>query len=285
MRDLLAEHLPAYRDTEITRLGTGLDNASYLICDELVVRVRSADDTVSGDADPEFQVAVEAAVLAVVARHVSPAVPEPLVVADGVLVYRMLPGTPLISLSPAPSTHDIGDALGRLLAELHAIPFAELPLGVTVDEEPLEDWLAGAQECFAIARNRIPDHHRASVEQFLRSPVPPGPIESVFGHNDLGAEHVLIDPDHGIVTGVIDWSDAGFADPAIDLGLILRDLGPTGYAAAQSHITVADRQALHVRAVFYARCRALEDLLFGLGRNRSEYVANSVRAMRWLFPV
>ena len=95
---------------------------------------------------------------------------------------------------------------------------------------------------------------------------------------------MLIDTGSGTVTGVIDWSDAGFADPAIDIGLVLRDLGPAGNAAAQSHIAVADRKALHVRALLYARCRALEDLVFGRERDRSEYIANSVAALRWLFP-
>ncbi len=284
VRDLIATHLPQYRDIEITRLGTGLDNVSYLVGGELVIRVRSADDIGSGDADPQSEVGIEAAVLAVVARHVSPAVPEPLVAADGMLVYRMLGGSPLITALPVPSSDRVGHALGRLLAELHAIPVAELPPGVHLDEDPLEEWLGEAQECFATSRETIPDHHRLRILQFLKSPVPPEPTESVFGHNDLGAEHVLIDPRSGTVTGVIDWSDAGFADPAIDLGLILRDLGPTGYAAAQSHITVADSAALQVRALFYARCRALEDVLFGREQGRSEYISNAVRAMQWLFP-
>jgi aminoglycoside phosphotransferase (APT) family kinase protein len=42
----------------------------------------------------------------------------------------------------------------------------------------------------------------------------------VFSHNDLGIEHVLIDPGTWTVTGIIDWSDAAIVDPAIDFGLL-----------------------------------------------------------------
>jgi hypothetical protein len=44
-----------------------------------------------------------------------------------------------------------------------------------------------------------------------------------FCHMDLGIEHVLVD--RNVVSGVIDWGDADFADPAYDFGLLYRDCG------------------------------------------------------------
>ena len=38
------------------------------------------------------------------------------------------------------------------------------------------------------------------------------------------------------------------------------------------------------RAVFYARCRVLEDLAYGLQRGRDKYLDKSLAAMAWLFP-
>jgi aminoglycoside phosphotransferase (APT) family kinase protein len=38
-----------------------------------------------------------------------------------------------------------------------------------------------------------------------------------FCHNDLGIEHVLVDPTTLKITAIIDWTDAAVADPAYDL--------------------------------------------------------------------
>jgi aminoglycoside phosphotransferase (APT) family kinase protein len=77
----------------------------------------------------------------------------------------------------------------------------------------------------------------------------------VFCHNDLGIEHVLVAPDSGAITGVIDWSDAALTDPARDFGLVHRDLGPAALAAALTNYPAGDTAALRERAAFYAAVR------------------------------
>ena len=86
-----------------------------------------------------------------------------------------------------------------------------------------------------------------------------------FCPNDLGTEHVLVAEGGSAVTGVIDWTDAAIADPARDLALIYRDLGPEVFELTLAHydggrFDEADRE----RAVFYARCKLLEDVAYGL---------------------
>jgi aminoglycoside phosphotransferase (APT) family kinase protein len=105
----------------------------------------------------------------------------------------------------------------------------------------------------------------------------------VLCHDDLGIEHVLADGD-GAVTGVIDWSDAAVADPAGDLGRILRDLGPGALDAALAALAPDDPEAVGERAVLRARCGALEDLAYGLGEGRPAYVDKVLVALPWLFP-
>jgi aminoglycoside phosphotransferase (APT) family kinase protein len=88
-----------------------------------------------------------------------------------------------------------------------------------------------------------------------------------------------------MVTGVIDWGDAAIVDPAIDFGLLYRDLGPAADAAMGSYRTeVNDLVALQERAVFYARCSVFEDLAYGLQTGRDRYVDKSLAALAWLFP-
>ena len=74
---------------------------------------------------------------------------------------------------------------------------------------------------------------RRLVEAFLDAESPAGGWTPVFSHNDLGIEHVLVDPDTWTVTRIIDWSDAQIVDPAVDFGVLYRDLGPA--AAIRRH--------------------------------------------------
>lgn len=39
-------------------------------------------------------------------------------------------------------------------------------------------------------------------------------------HNDLWAEHILVDPRSGSVSGIIDWGDAVISDPAVDFASV-----------------------------------------------------------------
>ena len=87
----------------------------------------------------------------------------------------------------------------------------------------------------------------------------------------------------GAVTGVIDWSDAAVADPAGDLGRIHRDLGPAALDAALAALRPADPAGVRERAVFRARCGAVEDLAYGLDEDRPAYVTKVMVALSWLF--
>ena len=128
--------------------------------------------------------------------------------------------------------------------------------------------------------------HRPVVEAFLDAPPPADGYALAFSHNDLGIEHVLIDPVEWTVTGIIDWSDAAIVDPACDFGLLYRDLGPAAFRVAIRcyRTDVNDVAALTKRAVFYARCSVFEDLAYGIETGRDKYVDKCLAAMEWLFP-
>jgi aminoglycoside phosphotransferase (APT) family kinase protein len=157
---------------------------------------------------------------------------------------------------------------------------------VGIDYQPLAQWQREAAETYAAVAGEVLLVHRRVVEAFLAAPPPAEGWTPVFSHNDLGIEHVLVDPGAGMVTGVIDWGDAAIVDPAIDFGLLYRDLGPAADAAMGSYRTeVNDLVALQERAVFYARCSVFEDLAYGLQTGRDRYVDKSLAALAWLFPV
>ena len=277
VRAVLADYLPAHPAVSVQRFDSGLDNIAFRVDDELIVRFRRDDP---GGVDRE------AALLAVVA-DVSPLpVPEPLIVdpARGVLAYRILPGVPLLELPiPSPAAVEgIAEALGGLLAALHAVPAERVAGLVELDNDPLPQWLAEAGTTWPAVAPHVPVERRPAVERWLADPPPDTAVTTVFSHQDLGIEHVLVDPVTWAVRGIIDWSDAAIGDPAYDLGLILRDLGPRGLDAALRDRGGADA-ALRDRAVFHARCGLIENLAYGLQSDRRAYVDKSLAAMAWLF--
>ena len=83
------------------------------------------------------------------------------------------------------------------------------------------------------------------------------------------------------LTGIIDWSDAAIADPARDLGLLLRDLG-VGVAEGILRRMGGDVTTL-TRAVFYSRCGLVEDLAYGLQASRPQYVAHALARFDEMF--
>ena len=81
----------------------------------------------------------------------------------------------------------------------------------------------------------------------------------------------MVDVETNTVTDIIDWTDAAIADPARDLALIFRDLGPEVFELTlvhyEGHFDDADRE----RAVFYARCKLLEDITYGVRTGARSY--------------
>jgi len=270
----------------VTPLGEGLDHVTYDVDGELVVRF-------AREPDPE-RLDRETRLLAAMARVSPLPVPEPvLAVPDlGCLAYPRLPGVPLLELAP-PRPAAIAATLGAFLAALHGVSTASMAGLVDVDDVPLAEWRREAAAAYPDVAPHLPPEHRRPVEAFLEAPPPTDAAAdaAVLSHDDLGIEHVLVDPRTWSVTGVIDWSDAAITDPARDFGRIHRDLGPESLGAAlDAHAAAArgtaghDHDALRDRARFHARCGLLEDLAYGLDTGRRAYVDKSLAALAWLFP-
>jgi aminoglycoside phosphotransferase (APT) family kinase protein len=252
-RQSLRVHAPELAGAALAELGRGLDNTAFRAGD-LVLRVAGGADVLR-----------EARLLEVVAARVPIPVPR-IRFADrtaGVLAYPLLPGRPLLGRDPPAG---LARRLGAFLRELHAIdPAAVAGLAPVEDTHP-GDWLQDLDGPAHLLRT-------------LRAEAPePGP-RSVLAHADLGAEHIL---EHaGMITGVIDWTDAAVTDPALDFARPLRDFGPDFLAdllAAYGGPPGPD--SLSARILFFARCAALEDLAYG----REEYTRAAERSLAWLFP-
>lgn len=261
IRALLSRHLPGCEVRSVGRLGKGMDNVAYEVNGELIVRKsKEADPAVRSESTRR-----EAALLAMVSELSTLPVPEP-VFSDaeaGVLAYAKLPGLPLMD-HPVAEPARLAPALGGFLGRLHRTPLEKIGPLVERDTYPLTAWREDAERDYRRIAEHLPTAARRPVEDFFGRTPPDEPRAAAFCHNDLGAEHVLVDVGANTVTGIIDWTDAAIADPARDLTPTYRDLGPEVFeltlAQYEGRFDEADRE----RAVFYARCKLLEDIAYGL---------------------
>jgi aminoglycoside phosphotransferase (APT) family kinase protein len=277
---LLARHLPGYEVRSLAELGGGLDNIVYEVNRDLVVRFsREADHAVR-----RGSIEREVAVLTRVTELSTLPVPE-LVFADpeaGFLAYTKLPGVPLHE-HPVPEPSRLAAPLGRFLSGLHRAPLEAFEDLVPRDTGPLTAWLSEAEEDYRDIATHLPAPARARVEDFLAHPPPAEPRAVAFCHNDLGAEHVLVAVEASRLTGVIDWTDAAIADPAHDLALIYRDLGPRVFDLTLTHYECDSDHSERERSLFYARCALLEDIAYGLRSGERVYAEAGLAHLDWTF--
>jgi aminoglycoside phosphotransferase (APT) family kinase protein len=264
IRALLARHLPDVEVRSVTESGQGLDNEVYEVNEEFIIRGGKAADPVATRREVDL--------LAVVRELATVAVPE-VVFADfeqGVIAYRKLPGEPL-NQHPVPEPAPLAASLGRLLSALHSAPAEELRELAPLDLYPAPTLLVDAGLDYRDVEQHVPEEQRPLVEAFLRGIPPDEPVSPRFCHNDLGAEHLLVDPRTSTLTGVIDWTDAAVTDPAHDFALIYRDLGPAVFEQTVSHYDLDFDETDRARVLFYARCALIEDLAYGLSTGPRHY--------------
>jgi hypothetical protein len=158
---------------------------------------------------------------------------------DGVVLYPLVPGTPLSQLLRAPGqeTDRLLRETGGALAALHRTPldiielqphsFAKEIKGIVSASEHVHPLLPAA----GAAITAILDRARALHERLPQEP--PG-----FAYGDFKADHLWVTPD-GLT--LIDFDTCYLFDPAIDLGKFLADLqwwydgyGQPGVAEAQA---------------------------------------------------
>lgn len=230
----------------------------------------------------------EARLLAAIRPRLPLAVPRVLQVDDDTLVMERLGGHSLLTRLPdLPECHRrrLAAELGRFVAAVATLPLGDVAHLVPVEVPDLEALRTEAAGAVRSHVGAVPPTRRSAVLRFLARACPPPPRHLHLTHHDLGAEHVFVQGEPVRVTGIIDWSDAVIGDPAHDLGLVLRDLGTSAGSEAYPAFLAAgvNSEGLMVRALFYARVKALEDLAFGLEQPSRPHLANAVRAIDDLF--
>ena len=135
--------------------------------------------------------------------------------------YPFLSGEQLMNLDlPNMSSARLAAQLGGFLGYVHNFESSSLPGHAQLGAgDSMPDVREEALDMLQHVRSRAPravfDRCRSFLADPNRLPSPySGQLRLV--HNDLGDEHILVDPQRHIVTGVIDWGGLVLGDPAKD---------------------------------------------------------------------
>lgn len=235
-RSLIEEQFPGLDASSTRRVGSGWDNAVWLVEERWAFRFPRRKIAVP-------LVARELAVLPRVAPLLPVPVPVPTFVGQETtrfprpfFAYRSLHGVePADARLSEDERVSIGAELGRFLRVLHARETLEavdparlLPVDINGRADMATRVPRARENLAKLGELELWTAPVAAVERILTSAeaLPPTTSELVLVHGDLHLRHVLVEG--GSISGVIDWGDVCRADPCIDLMLVWSLLTPAG---------------------------------------------------------
>jgi aminoglycoside phosphotransferase (APT) family kinase protein len=287
VRAIIRSQFPDVGAQDVRWLGEGYDSTAFEVDRRWVFRFPKRRDV-------EQQLLVESRILPVLAETS----PLPLPVfryhgSPGELFPRHYVGYPRIggelAIRIAPEATPFRafvDPIARFLSWLHAYPVDDAAAHGVPDVPPaglLDEAAEDAVEDLSHVERVSPEGETAPWRRFLGTP-PRAGTESAprLVHGDLAAEHVLVDVTARTVTGIIDWSEIGIGDVAVDLAALFHWGGPTFAAAVLRQYDLPIDSALLHRARYLAACRGAADVTFGIATDRPEYVHAGLRALHYV---
>jgi aminoglycoside phosphotransferase (APT) family kinase protein len=190
--------------------------------------------------------------------------------------YEFIEGRPLIELSAGDiDVPGLGARIGAALGRVHGLrPWP--PPRIYRDHFPsyVVDF---RRELDAIAEV-LPNTLVAAMQRLMVHPEPPFEGQPTFSHADLGTEHILVDPT-GSPTGIIDWGDAEWGDPRVDLVGLWAWAGDGVVAAALDAMTLQLDDDDWARLRYRGACICVGQAFYGHRAGRPDLLET---AIRWL---
>ncbi len=272
LRVMLADAGFDHPDAEIAFLGDGCDHDNYLVDRQWVFRLPKT---------PEHEVRLdcEAALLSMLeAKTVRvPRPAGPFASAAWPLrysVYRFLEGTSA-DTAEAIDVSSATEALAGLLAELHSIDVQNaLALGLPREHDPVRGWLNAVQRGAPVLGDVMVHIPRERLDPTDL----PEPLGEVVLHNDLWAEHILVD-ETGRVSAVIDWGDAAIGEPALDYAGLLAWQGRAFLTETLERAGISWNEGDITRAHFFAVTAALHSIALGRQMHKPGWVRSGEVAL------
>jgi len=177
--------------------------------------------------------------------------------------YPRIPGRPLHADDASPATFE---RLREALGELHTFPVdraAEL-VGAGSPEGAWRRhydrlWPIIEQHALPVIEPSVADEVRVAFSAFVERI---DTLPHCLVHNDLGLEHLLVDPSTNDLTGMIDFEDATIGDPAIDVVPLRAAFGREAVAQIFRGRDIGDR--VDERLHFYRWMGSVHAIIYGV---------------------
>jgi aminoglycoside 2''-phosphotransferase len=202
----------------------------------------------------------EAEVTGLIRNFIALPLPEVVLVDQNTIKREYIKGSPLYRNALLKSDHHTQDTvamqMGAFLEQLHSIPVKKAK-NARIEESRMnlarEDWLT---ELEALER-KISPYCTNYVKEYLKQIIRPiisdedfFAFQPVLIHGDLTPAHILIDLESRKINGIIGFTNAGFGDPAYDIGMLLDHLGESFIRRLSRYYQISP--ACMERARFYA---------------------------------
>lgn len=200
----------------------------------------------------------EVQLLTMLQGKITTQIPVPLYYAENFLVYKKIPGSPLIAYAFYRLGHKQRSKLileiAQFLSELHK---ALTPEEIASLQLKKSDWPWSFEK---LQEHRHHIHDNKDLSEVFDSIMSiykdelAIPSEPTLIHNDMSIKNIIVDPLTGQLRGVIDFSDIACDDPNLDLRM--RRENPIDYVKAvnfvYSMINTTEQNAQKMYAYFFA---------------------------------
>jgi aminoglycoside 2''-phosphotransferase len=198
--------------------------------------------------------------------------------------HQLIDGVPLAGEHVTPvRADDIARQLGQFLSALHRFPIERAArLGVPACDEA--GWRRRFEDQYTqIQRQALPLLAPTAQARITRAWQAFLTDETHFRvaliHHDLAGEHILYNPAHGAIAGVIDWGDVAIGDAAIDFAGLLDAFGDGFTARVLAHYQGELDRSFRRRIHFYCGVMPLNTVMFGISTGQDEYVWEGLTAV------
>ena len=199
--------------------------------------------------------------------------------------YDKLHGQPLNEIDLKSCGAGFARDLGRFLTELHRFPLERASeLGVLFAGKT--SWRNENQALYERVKRQVypllEDGIRRMVSRLFDAFFGDEANfrwQAVLTHADLGAEHILCDPERAVISGIIDWGEVAVGDPALDFAGLYYDIGPEFTRAVLSNYDCDVDASFRNRMIFYSRLIPLHEMLYGIESGDEEWLTKGRRQL------
>jgi aminoglycoside phosphotransferase (APT) family kinase protein len=278
-RSLVQTQFPELELASLRLAGEGWDNTAWLVDERWLFRFPRREIALDG-------VGRELRVLPALAPLLPLPIPQPVFVGRPTSEFPwpffggpVVPGRELAEANLSDDARaSLARPLGRFLRALHV---AEIAVELPVDPISRADMRIRVPR----ARERLAELAYADqrAEEILAAAyeLPPSERRALV-HGDLHLRHVFVDA--GRLSGVIDWGDVCWSDPAVDLVLVWCALPPAARAAFfEEYGPVGEEGLLRARvlSLFLCAVLALHARAEGLEQVERESLDGLERTLAW----